>query len=252
METFTEALSSQDNLSLSLIEKSVELYQEYEKSCELIPYVSIVDGLSSINKWSKQDLPVLFQQTEIGTSEEESDDGGIAPHPLVLADREIALQQIEAYIAELEIHTEQILKSTFEGPICPYEATLLEYLGPKFKCPTIHDLPFPLHFSAEEAVEEILTIGDQYHNQMITHLQMMSAEAVDTSFPGITSENLGNAFAVLSATDKGEEYVIDRNKTAQFLEFAEIVKNIPSDYIIENPVEVAQKLIHRYLEIHRS
>ena len=252
METFTEALSSQDNLSLSLIEKSVELYQEYEKSRELIPYVSIVDGLSSINKWSKHDLPAIIQQPELGIIEDEEEDDGIAPHPLVLADREIALQQIEAYIAELEVHTEQILKSTFEGPICPYEATLLEYLGPNFRCPTIYDLPFPLHFSAEEAVEEILTIGEGYHEQMMTHLQLMSAEAVDTNFPGITSENLGNAFAVLSATDRGEEYIIDRNKTAQFLEFAEIIKNIPSDYIIRNPVEVAQKLIHRYLEIHKN
>ena len=87
---------------------------------------------------------------------------------------------------------------------------------------------------------------------MTTHLQLMSAEAADTSFAGITSQNLGNAFAVLSTTANGQEYIIDRKKAARHLEFIEVISNIPTDYIIENPVIVVMKLVSRYLEIHRD
>ena len=67
---------------------------------------------------------------------------------------------------------------------------------------------------------------------MTTQLQIMSAEAADTSFAGITSQNLGNAFAVLSTTANGQEYIIDRKKAAEHLEFIEIVNNVPTDYIL--------------------
>jgi len=169
-------------------------------------------------------------------------------NPLVMADQEKALQTIQALLSTIRSLKQEIQPA--EAPACPYQQTLIEFLGPDFICPTIHDLAFPVNFSTTEAVSSITEIGKCHHEHMMNHLQAMSAEAADMGFPGITSQNLGNAFAVLSTTANGEEYVIDRVKTAKHLEFAEIVRNIPTDYIIANPSLVAQKLIARYIEIN--
>ena len=63
--------------------------------------------------------------------------------------------------------------------------------------------------------------------------------------PNITSQNLGNAFSVLS----GNEYVIDKEKLRKHLEFGEIVRNIPQDYIDNHPYLTAFKLLSRYSDI---
>jgi len=176
----------------------------------------------------------------------------LAVHPLIQADRTKALDIIKSALAEARALKQEIYSSVFDGPICPYKKTLVEYLGPNFICPTIDDLAFPQNFNPIEAVKSIVDINRKLDGHMTTQLQIMSAEAADTSFAGITSQNLGNAFAVLSTTANGQEYIIDRKKAAEHLEFIEIVNNIPTDYIIENPVIVALKLVSRYLEIHRS
>jgi hypothetical protein len=78
----------------------------------------------------------------------------------------------------------------------------------------------------------------------------MVIEAADTSFPGITSENIGNAFAVLSSTSEGDRYVIDRHKAALHLEFAELIRNLSVEKIIGDPIVTAHKLVTRYIEIN--
>ena len=176
----------------------------------------------------------------------------LATHPLIQADRTKALSTIQSALSAARALKQQMYSTVFDGPICPYKRTLVEYLGPNFICPTIEDLDFPRDFNPIEAVKSIVDINKKYDNQMTTHLQLMSAEAADTHFAGITSQNLGNAFAVLSTTSNGQEMIIDRKKAAEHLEFAEIINNIPTDYILENPVIVALKLVSRYLEIHRA
>lgn len=177
---------------------------------------------------------------------------GLAPHPLILADRISALEALNSALSAARSLKQQIQSTIFDGPVCPYQRTLLEYLGPNFKCPTIDDLPLPRNFNPAEAIKIILDVDKKHDKQMTTHLQIMSAEAADTNFPGVTSQNLGHAFAVLSATSRGQEYIIDKKKTGQHLEFVELISKIPTDYIVEHPVIVAQKLVARYLEIHQD
>ena len=210
-------------------------------------------------KGTLYDVPVIRLKDQLTLSElpeeQEIETTEIEPittaHPLILADRELALQTIESILSAAQEIQQQLDAIIFEGPICPYEKTLLEYLGPNFICPTVHDLALPQNFCPQESVKSLLMINKKYEDLMMTHVSIMSAEAADTSFPGITSENLGNAFSVLSATSAGEQYVIDREKTAQNLEFAELVRNLSVDDIVENPFEVAQKLVARYIEIHQ-
>lgn len=237
MDTFTE--------SLSYDEQTIVLYDKPVSDHEIVPYVgTAIEQLSSKNTTEENVLAVGNQVLPNKLP--------LAPHPLIVADRNRAMQTLSSVLSAARSLRQQFETSLFAGPTCPYQRTLNEYLGPNFICPTIHDLSLPLNFNPIEAVKTITTIDKKYNDLMLTHLQVMSAEAADTHFVGITSQNLGNAFAVLSTTSNGQQYVIDKQKASQHLEFAEIIRNMPTDYILQNPLEVAQKLVGRYLEIHRD
>ena len=222
MDTFTESLS----------------YDEQ---------IVVLNNTTTLTQSKLQDQPYQFSvNTSLSSSFQPS------PHPLILADRNKALQTLSNVLSAARNIRQKLEEATFTGPICPYQKTLLEYLGPNFVCPTIHELALPINFNPIEAVKTITEIDKKYNDLMLTHLQIMSAEAADTRFVGITSQNLGNAFAVLSTTQNGQQYVIDKQKASRHLEFAETVRNIPADYILQHPFEVAQKLVGRYLEIHQD
>lgn len=171
--------------------------------------------------------------------------------PYILRDREEALLTINSLISSIHEIKQKFQEEWLSGPVCPYERTLNEYLGPNFVCPTITDLDFPKNLTIERAVSSTISINHKYNDILLTHINLMSAEAANTSYPGITGYNLGHAFAVLSATAEGEHYVVDHQKMANHLEFAEIIRNMPVEDILENPFSVAYKLLGRYIEINQ-
>lgn len=231
MDTFTESLSYDEQIVVLNNKQELVAYNDATASTQSKP----------------QDQAYRFSaNSSLSSSFQPS------PHPLILADRNKALQTLSNALSAARSIRQKFEEATFTGPICPYQKTLLEYLGPNFICPTIHELALPINFNPIEAVKTITEIDKKYNDLMLTHLQIMSAEAADTHFVGITSQNLGNAFAVLSTTQNGQQYVIDKQKASRHLEFAEIVRNIPTDYILQHPFEVAQKLVGRYLEIHQD
>jgi hypothetical protein len=173
-------------------------------------------------------------------------------NPLVKQDRDKAIEKINNLLVKVNKLKAEYKISEEAHPICPYEQTKLEYLGPNYIVPSIHDLPEPVEFSAEVALNSNLLIQKQLHENMITQMQMMSAQTANPDFSGSPSEVFGHAFTKLSATATGEQLVVDRHKTALHLEFAELVRNIPSSYILENPLLVAQKIINRYIEINKE
>jgi hypothetical protein len=171
------------------------------------------------------------------------------PLPIIEQGRNKALSKITSLLKTINDAKNTLLKPD-EEVFCPYEQTKIKYLGRNYIVPTIDSLTYPSDFSIEKALTSTAVINASYYNVMLTHMQAMSAEAIDTNFAGITSENLGNAFAVLSATATGNRYVINEKKLADHLEFAEIVRNLSMEDIIENPKEVAYKLIHKFIEIN--
>jgi hypothetical protein len=171
------------------------------------------------------------------------------PLPIIEQGRNKALSKITSLLKKVNDIKNTLLKPE-EEVICPYEQTKIKYLGRNYHPPAIADLTYPENFSIEQALTSTAAINASYYNVMLTHMQAMSAEAIDTNFAGITSENLGNAFAVLSATSTGNRYVINEKKLADHLEFAEIVRNLSMEDIIEYPKEVAYKLIHKFIEIN--
>jgi hypothetical protein len=234
MDTFTESMSSHAIAVQDTVAQKIVLYGN-----------TTGPELSG----TKKIYSLVPPTTESVSIDEES---LFSPNPLILADRNKAMETIQSLLSTVETLKQKIHETLLGGPVCPYEQTLIEYLGPNFECPTIYDIPYPKTFSTQVAISSIDVVGNKYDDILLSHLSLMSAEAADTNFVGITSQNLGHAFAVLSSTANGKEYVVDRVKTANHLEFAEVVRNIPIDYIIQNPLVVAHKLISRYLEINQD
>jgi hypothetical protein len=168
-------------------------------------------------------------------------------NPAIEGARNKALSKIDKILAKINKFKEEI--SEEEHP-CPYEQLKIKYLGKNYVVPSIDSLSYPENFTPEKALPSTAAINASYYNIMLTHLHTMSAEAIDTSFPGITSENVGNAFAVPHETEKGIVYKINEKKLANHLEFAEIVRNIPLQQLIDNPQEISFKLIQRFIEIN--
>lgn len=165
-------------------------------------------------------------------------------HPWVLEDRELAF----SIINELMLSAAEFSKELFApltGPVCPYQRTLEEYLGPNYKYPTIGELTLPKNFSFPQTNLQITAEQQAILKNSTEQLDLIAKEAADTGFPGVTSANLGNAFAVLS----GNSYIIDKHKLSKHLEFGEMTRNIPHDYIDNHPYLTSFKLLCKYSEI---
>lgn len=217
--------------------------------------LAIRERLTSFQRLTSYSLETFVGQTSADDIPIKGFNDGLPEinNPLIEQDRKKAIEKINNLLLKIDKLKQEHHLIADSKPVCPYEQTKLEYLGSNFIVPSIHDLPTPTNFSVETAVNSNLLISKQMHENMTTQMLLMSAEAIKPDFSGNLPEVLGHAFTMLSATANGEQIrVIDRHKTALHLEFAEIVRNIPISYIIENPLEVAQKLIERYTQINKD
>ena len=170
---------------------------------------------------------------------------------LLRTNKEQAHLTISQLVSSANSMTADLTTALTAVPVHPYEKLVYEYLGPNFICPTIQELTIPNNFCSQKCLIEIESIAKGVGALQTSQFARMSAEAMDTAFYGITSENLNNAFAVLSSTPEGERYVIDRAKLADHLRFVETVKSIPTDYVLKNPLEVAKKMLAEFTRIHQ-
>lgn len=242
-----DSLSAENQLSTSLVKQKPKQELAIPKH-----ELAIRSNLTFFNTITSYSLPTITTElsaenkTIVRRFNEELPE---INNPLILNDRNKALEKINSMLSEINKIKKEI-ESSVEETICPYEKTKLEYLGSNFIVPSIHDLAYPKHYSAEKAADTTVGISKKYNEIMCTQLQQMTAVSIDKNFSGIFPEYLGNAFAVLSATATGEEYVVDRHKLALHLEFAEMVKNISVEDIIKDPFTIAHKLVSRFIEIN--
>lgn len=171
---------------------------------------------------------------------------------LIIEDQEKAKLTIQTLLSSVNQTRSAMNDSLMSGPVHPYYKMLEEYLGKNYICPTIDDLALPTNFCPIQTTADLAKVSQKYTDLIFTQFNQITAEAFDTNFPGITSQHLGHAFATLSATANGQEMVIDRSKVAKQLTFAEVVRSLPVDYIIQNPIEVAQKLLSQFVSIHKD
>lgn len=242
METLTNSLS----FDTQIVEFDEKIINVESKSQPIQPFVQqpvAIIGSSALECLSSSVFPdehsIVFEED------------WLKPHPLIISDRQNAESLMEKIIEEAEMLYEQLVGPIENGIVCPYEKTIAQYLGANPIIPTIHELVIPENFCPVEAIKDIVTIDRKYYDLMLTHLQTITAEAADTGFVGITSQNLGNAFAILSTTSVGQERLLDKPRLASHLSFAELIRTLPDEYITENAIEVAHKLVNRFIEIHK-
>lgn len=137
------------------------------------------------------------------------------------------------------------------GPIHPYQKLVHQYLGPDFKTPSVYDLPLPVNFCPVTSLQKLNDITDSIFKNTVTQFQHLTAGIgkIENDEERTMLEGLGHGFAVLSATSEGPKFVIDKEKTAKYIEFAETFRSIPIKEIVNNPVEIAQRVIARIIEI---
>lgn len=137
------------------------------------------------------------------------------------------------------------------GPIHPYQKLIHQYLGADFIAPSVNDIVLPENFCPIQSTEHLTKIKDDLFKNTVTQFQHLTAGIgkVENQDEQELMEGLGHAFSTLSATNKGMKFVIDTKKTAEYLEFAEMVRNIPIRDMVTNPVQIAQKVVTRMIEV---
>jgi hypothetical protein len=244
MDTSKEFLSGSDELALLSTE---ELLANLSDNA----IVNLVN-LQNPAEHLKLDKNFDFQEPD----EEDSNDlleitdlSQLGIHPYIIEDAELALQTLNQILCSTDVAIKE-LEESLEGPICPYQRTLEEYLGKEFKIPSVYDIEVPKNFSLAYAVETIQKYNNEVDKKMMEQFDVMLQEASDTTYVGITSQNLGNAFSELKTNNNGQkEWVLNKQKLAKHLEFGEIVRNLPEEYIEQDPYNVALRLLARYVEI---
>jgi hypothetical protein len=171
---------------------------------------------------------------------------------LLKQDQAKAQRLIKDLVASAKALTHHTASSLSAVPIHPYEKLIYDYLGPNFIAPTIDQYLVPGNFSPVVSVRELEKISRKTSEIEMSQYACMSAEAMNLSFDGtFATENLNNAFAVPSVDSEGKQtFVIDKERLAEHLKFAEMVKNIPTDYIVKNPLMVAKIILSEFIRIH--
>jgi len=220
------------NIKLPSVTKTAEDFENLIKIPDKVP---VIEG----------------EQIEIPRNLDGYKEDELRPHSLVISERNKALDMMDKLLEDLKNFEKELDEQIKTTDVCPYQQTLNEFLGTDFVCPSVHDLPQPENYNAEALVHKIFEINERQHNLFFQQMEVMAAEAADTSFPGVTSQNLNNAFASLSTTANGQEFVLDRQRFANHLEWLEIIRNLEVEDILKDPYTISQKLVGRFVEIHQ-
>ena len=142
-------------------------------------------------------------------------------------------------------------ESLLRGPFHPYQKLICQYLGINFVSPSIHELIVPKNYCPKQTLAKLSNITDSCFKNTLTQFQHITAGIgkIENSDELELMQNAGHCFAVLSATAQGDKFVIDQQKTANYLAFAETVRTMPMEEILNNPIETAQRLLYRLIEI---
>ena len=155
---------------------------------------------------------------------------------------ETFLQELSsALITKLNVTASELLSALGDlsaTPVHPYDQLKCEYFDTDYQFKTINDIEIPKEFCIHNCVVTLTAINEccqQAYSEHFNYLDKVDGYA-----------NLGHAFATLS----GDQFIIDQERTRNFIEFHEIVKSIPVESITrENSLEIAHKLLSQYAKI---
>jgi len=142
----------------------------------------------------------------------------------------------------------RLLNQTMEAALTsvnnhPYEQLKQQYLGLDFVPLTLDCIEAPQTFCPLSCRDQLSAISEQFDTTMTTQFTAASSEQ---------ALNECSVFAVLSATENGNEFILDQPKIGNYLQFLEMVKSIPMQAIEKNSEEVARKLLSHYINIFKK
>lgn len=222
------------------------------------------EGSKTVKKYpipSYQDVLTKIQQQAINhndlINEAQNEDVSInSVHDfttLLQTDKNKAQKIIGKLVSSAKEITSTITNTLTSVPIHPYEKLLYEYLGPKFKPRSIEDYSIPADYNPYSCLRDLRLIAESNHQIQMSQMAQLTAEAILPTFDGtFATENLNNAFAEpVIRPDGKKQFVINEVRLKEHLEFVEMVKAIPVDYILKNPIEVAKKMLSEFTRIHK-
>lgn len=160
-------------------------------------------------------------------------------------DRQKAKKMIDDLVAQARATKQEFLKEYADRPLHPYEQMIHEYLGKDFKPKAIEEMMIEPDIDPLKVVAHIAELSKSLQEKSMKQVTAIVEQALDTTFPGITSEALGSAFGMLS----GNEFVIDHKMTARHLEFCENLRNLSVDYIIAHPYDAARRILSEFMRV---
>jgi hypothetical protein len=154
---------------------------------------------------------------------------------------EIVLQQeIADLTAEIDAFATTLEQTLSAHQMHPWDALTLECVPPNTAPLTLDDIKVPEDFTATETIPDIIAIGDSIDETSNFHLQAFEN-------PDINNDNIGNVFTVLS----GDTFVIDKPKAAKFIQFTNLLRNLPFDAAENDPLGTAKKLLYHYVSLYK-
>jgi len=156
---------------------------------------------------------------------------------------ETFLQELSSVlISKLNVTASELLSALGDlsaTPVHPYEKLKFDHFDTDYKFKTINDIETPENFCINTCIATLTSANEQQqlqHADHCNHLDMLDDCC-----------NVGHAFATLN---KDGEFIVDQERTKNFIEFHEIVRTIPIDSITrENSLEIAHKLLSHYTKI---
>jgi hypothetical protein len=158
---------------------------------------------------------------------------------IVRQDRMEVQQQLDDLLAEAESLHKIIEEANVDLHVHPWEKFSAECIDPNTPPLTLDEISIMPDFSVSKCVTHFEKIGDNINELADIHLSSVENE-------NISNENIGNMFAVLS----GDRFIVDRTKASNFIQFTDLLRNLPLDTIESNSLEIAQKVLSHYIKIH--
>lgn len=133
----------------------------------------------------------------------------------------------------------------------PYDIYKNQYLGSDHITIELNNLPVPAKFCPQTCASEISAISHEFTNNFLTQINALSSLSLDADEITSPIESM-NAFTVLSATDEGDQIVLDHDRAKNYMSFIDMVKHVPIQMIEQNPQETAMKIISQYIKLMKG
>ena len=241
---FSENSSVLETFAKQLIDPNeIESSQKYavklaELSQETVDEITRVTQSLNLNPLAIRQEETVFSQPS--ATDFNFDASGL--QKLLSKDKQKAQQLIQNLVQKAREVKQELLKDLANKPIHPYEQMIQDYLGRKFKPKPVEEMDIDRDLDPQKVLLHINELSRQLHENSMVKATMMFKEAMDTSFPGITSEALGTAFGVLS----GNVFVVDKEMTKRHLEFVENIRAIPIENFVIRPYETAKRILSEF------